>query len=48
MKKQFFKILNNINKSILPRYSKHDPSKLTKFQQAIIAYRYYVLTNSLD
>ncbi|MBD1429627.1 MULTISPECIES: hypothetical protein [Sphingobacterium] len=48
MKKKFFKILNNINKAILPKYSKLDPSKLSKFQQAIVAFRYYVLTNSLD
>lgn len=48
MKKKFFKILNDINKAILPKYSKKDPTKLTKLQQGILAYRYYVLTNSLD
>ncbi|WP_165894409.1 hypothetical protein [Sphingobacterium alimentarium] len=48
MKKIFFKILNRINQAILPRYSKLDPSKLSRWQQGIVAYRYYVLTNSLD
>ena len=48
MKKSFFKFLNQINKAVLPKYSKEDPDKLTKFQQAIVAYRYYVLTQSLD
>lgn len=48
MEKKLFKLLNTINKAILPKYSKLDPSKLTKFQQVIVAYRYYVLTKSLD
>ena len=48
MKKSLFKLLNKINKAILPRYSRQDPSGLSKIQQAITAYRYYVLINSLD
>ncbi|WP_197053482.1 MULTISPECIES: hypothetical protein [Sphingobacterium] len=48
MKKKLFKILNAFNKAVLPKYSKKDPSKLSKFQLAIVAYRYYVLTRSLD
>lgn len=48
MKKKFFKLLNGINKAILPKYSQLDPSKLSKVQQAIVAYRYYILINALD
>lgn len=48
MKKGFFKLLNKINQKILPKYSKEDPSKLSKLQQAVVAYRYYVLKESLD
>ena len=48
MKKGFFKLLNSINQKILPKYSKKDPSKLSKLQQAVVAYRYYVLINSMD
>ena len=48
MKKEFFKILNSINKKILPKYSQKDPSKLSKLQQAVVAYRYYVLIHSKD
>ncbi|PJJ68047.1 hypothetical protein [Chryseobacterium geocarposphaerae] len=48
MKKSFFKFLNKINKAILPKMSNKDPNKLTKFQKGILAYRYFVLINSLD
>lgn len=48
MKKKLFKILNQINKGILPRYSHKDPSKLSKLQQAVVAYRYYILVQSLN
>ena len=48
MKKKFFIILNKINKKVLPKLSHKDPLKLTKFQKAILAYRYFVLINSLD
>ncbi len=48
MKKGFFKFLNKINQKILPKYSKEDPSKLSKLQQAVVAYRYYVLIQSMD
>lgn len=45
-----FKILAKINKLILPSYSKKrlDLSKATKLQKAIIAWRYFVTTKSLD
>ncbi|WP_200859611.1 hypothetical protein [Sphingobacterium paucimobilis] len=48
MKKKIFRVLNRINKYILPRYSHKDPSKLSKLQQAVVAYRYYILTSALD
>lgn len=47
MNKTIFKILAKLNKVILPRYSKHDITRLTKFQQAIVGYRYWVTKNSL-
>jgi hypothetical protein len=47
MKKFIFKTLAALNKIILPRYSKKDITKLTKSQQAIVAYRYWVTLNSL-
>jgi hypothetical protein len=48
MKKEFFKILHKFNKAVLPKLSKKDPLKLTKFEQALVAYKYYVLINSLE
>ena len=48
MKKSFFRLLNKINKAILPKLSDKDPNKLTKLQKGILAYRYFVLVNSLD
>ena len=47
MKKAFFKLLVKINNSILPRYAGKDPSRLTKIQQAVLAYRYWALIHSL-
>ena len=37
-----------MNKAILPKLSDKDPNKLTKIQKAILAYRYFVLINSLE
>ncbi|SUX47965.1 Uncharacterised protein [Chryseobacterium indoltheticum] len=48
MKKSIFRFLNKINKAVLPKLSDKDPTKLTKLQKGILAYRYFVLTNSLD
>lgn len=48
MKKSFFKLLNSINKKVLPKLSDKDPSSLTKIQKGILAYRYFVLINSMD
>ncbi|WP_164975772.1 MULTISPECIES: hypothetical protein [unclassified Chryseobacterium] len=48
MKKSFFRLLNVINKKVLPKLSNKDPNKLTKVEKGILAYRYFVLVNSLD
>lgn len=46
--KSLFKLLNKINKAILPSLYKKDPAKLSKFEQALTGYRYWVLLKSLD
>ncbi len=45
-----FKFLAKLNKALLPSYTKErlDLSKATKFQKAIIAFRYWVTINSLN
>ncbi len=48
LSKTFFKLLARINKLIIPRYSKRDITRLSKLDQALIAYRYWVTKNSLD
>lgn len=48
MKKSLFKLLANINKRILPRYSQRDLSRLSRLDQAIIAFRYWVTKNALE
>ena len=48
MKKKFFFTLNEINKKVLPKLGGQDPLKMNKFQKAVLAYRYYVVINSLD
>lgn len=47
MKKSLFKLLVTINKAVLPSYYNQDPMKLSNVQKAILAYRYWALTNSL-
>lgn len=48
VKKLFFKILAQLNKAILPRYSRKDLTKLSKSGKAIVAFRYWVTINALD
>ncbi|WP_406683292.1 SsrA-binding protein [Seonamhaeicola sp. MEBiC1930] len=50
MQKQVFKALAKINKAVLPSYTKKglDIAKATKFQLAIIGWRWYVTKNTLD
>jgi hypothetical protein len=49
MKKQIFTILAKLNKIVLPSFSKRqlDLGKATKFQLAVIGWRYYVTTKAL-
>jgi hypothetical protein len=49
MKHYFFKFLAKLNKIVLPSYSKKqlELAKATKFQMAIIGWRYFVTTNAL-
>jgi hypothetical protein len=48
MKKSLFRVLARMNKWILPRYSKRDLTRLSKIDQAFIAFRYWVTKNSLE
>ncbi len=48
MRKLTFKILASVNKLLLPKFSKRDLTKLKKWEQALVAYRYWVTTNVLD
>ena len=45
-----FKFLAKLNKMLLPNYTKQqlDLAKASKFQKAIIAWKYYVTTKALD
>lgn len=47
MEKSLFRLLAKINQVILPRYSKHDITRLSKLQKMIVGYRYWVTKNSL-
>lgn len=48
MKKTLYKILAKVNKVVMPRYSQKDITRLSKFDQALVGYRYWVTINSLD
>lgn len=45
-----YKLLAKMNKMLLPSYSKKrlDLTKATKFQKAVIAWRYFITTKALD
>lgn len=45
-----YKLLAKLNKMLLPSYSKKrlDLTKATKFQKAVIAWRYFITTKALD
>lgn len=49
MKKQLFKFLAKVNKTLLPSFTKQrlDMAKAKKWQLAIIGWRYFVTKNSL-
>ncbi|MCF6347279.1 MAG: SsrA-binding protein [Flavobacteriaceae bacterium] len=50
MKKSLFKFLAKTNKILLPSLSKRklDMSKASKFQLALIGWRYFITKRSLD
>lgn len=48
MKKSFFRALAKVNKLVMPSFGKKDLTRLTKFEKALVAYRYWVTTNALD
>jgi len=47
-KRSIFKTLAEINKLILPKYSKRDVNTLSKVDKAIVAYRYWVTIHAID
>ena len=46
-RKNLFKALAAINKVIMPKYSRRDITRLSKFDKALVAYRYWVTINAL-
>jgi hypothetical protein len=48
IRKSIFKALARLNKLVLPRYSKRDINHLSKFDKAIVAYRYWITVHALD
>ncbi|MEO5911797.1 MAG: hypothetical protein ABIP95_12980 [Pelobium sp.] len=46
--KLIYKGLNKLNKKLLPSLYQKDTSKLSKFEQALTAYRYWILLKALD
>jgi len=48
MKKAIFKTLARLNQLILPKYSKRDINRLSKFDKIWVGYRYWVTINALD
>jgi hypothetical protein len=47
MKKQIFRLLARLNKLLLPKMWDKDLLRLTKWQKAMVAWRYYVTRNAL-
>ena len=45
-----YKLLSKINKLLLPSFTKNqlDLAKASKFQKAILAWKYFVTTRALD
>ena len=50
MEKTFFRMLARLNKWLLPSFTKRrlDLSKASKWQLALIGWRYYVTSRALD
>lgn len=47
MKKQIFRLLARLNKLVFPKMWDKDLTRLTKWQKAMVAWRYYVTRNAL-
>ena len=47
-KKAFFRFLARVNKAILPGFGQKDLMRLSKFEKALVAYRYWVTLHALD
>lgn len=47
IKRQFFVALSKINKVLLPKAYKLDLNNLSKFDKALIGYKYWVTKNAL-
>jgi hypothetical protein len=47
LKRQFFVLLGKLNKAILPKAHKMDLDNLSKFDKAVIGYKYWVTKNAL-
>lgn len=47
LKRQFFVVLSKINKAVLPKAYKLDLNNLSKFDKALIGYKYWVTKNAL-
>lgn len=47
MKKPLFRLLARLNKALLPKLWDKDLTRLSKWQKAIVAWRYYVTRNAL-
>jgi len=47
LKRQFFQALSKLNKAILPKAYEMDLNNLSKFDKAVIGYKYWVTKNAL-
>lgn len=47
LKRKFFVLLSKLNKAILPKAHKMDINNLSKFDKALIGYKYWVTKNAL-
>jgi hypothetical protein len=47
MKLTFFRTIAAINKAILPSYKHKDLTRLSKFDKAIVGWRYWITKNAL-
>jgi len=48
MKRKVFRLLSKVNKILLPRISKKNLNRLSKWDKAVVAFRYWVTINSLE